>query len=58
MRDRHRSLAFGMVICWSPLSSAIRKEHPFGCSFLICEVAGFGSGLRDRWRSLAIGLAI
>jgi hypothetical protein len=22
-----------------PLSSAIRKEHPFGCSFLIYEVA-------------------
>ena len=40
----------------SPLSSAIRKEHPFGCSFLIHEVSGFGSGLRDRLRSLEIGV--
>ena len=35
-----------------------RKEHPFGCSFLMSEVSGFGSGLRDRSRSLAIGVAI
>ena len=39
LRDRWRSLAIGLAN-GKPLSSAIRKEHPFGCSFLFHGQSG------------------
>ena len=36
----------------NPLSSAIRKEHPFGCSFLIYKVSGYGTEQTSKAKAM------